>query len=98
MIHPNSEYFAQHQAAIEYITSAAVGFPVGIHIGDGRDIGEMPEYYQIIPSSQAEDDRQDVSEFFDWHFTHNQQWFETPIEAAAAFVKAWRSWKRGAPR
>jgi len=93
MIKPDSEYLMQNKKPLEYITSVAVGFPVEVYWGHGQalEIGSNPDYYQIMPHIQAETGRQDVRAFWDWHLAENQQWFETPIEAAAAFVKAWKS-------
>jgi hypothetical protein len=93
MNQPNREYFLKYDEPLEYITSIAVGFPVEVYWGDGAalQIGSNPDYYQIMPHTQVEEGRQDVSYFWGWHLAHNRQWFETPVEAAAAFVKAWES-------
>jgi hypothetical protein len=62
---------------------------VTIHL---PEVGGGPDYYQIMPDAQAETMRQGMGAFWDWHMAENQQWFETPVEAAEAFVKAWGRW------
>jgi hypothetical protein len=100
MNQPNREYFLKYDEPLEYITSAAVGFPVQVYWGDGSalELGDRPHYYQIMPHPQADRGRQDVNDFWYWHVDSNQQWFETPLEAAAAFVKAWKNWPKKAAK
>lgn len=45
--------------------------------------------YQIMP---ATDDT--APEFFSWHLETNRQWYESPLEAAAAFVQAWQEYAK----
>jgi hypothetical protein len=89
VIEPDREYWLLQEIPIEFITSHAVGFPIKVYWGSGPglQIGERPDSYQIMTITKA--DLQHVPEFWDWHTNHNPQWFETPIEAAAAFVEAW---------
>jgi hypothetical protein len=96
VIKPDSEYLMEHKKPIEYITSCAVGFLVEVHWGDGPalGIGENPDYYQIMP--HVAEHRQNMEDFWSWHLTNNQQWFDTPAEACAAFVKAWALFRKAA--
>lgn len=53
----------------------------------GRDM------YQIMPSLSNGDVINSVYDgFWDWHLTENEQWFDTPIQAACAYLKAYKKW------
>jgi DNA-binding PadR family transcriptional regulator len=74
--------------AIEYITTVAVGFPVGVYIGTNRSGGNE---FQIMPIDEF---KSNVEDFWDWHVENNEQWFETPIEAAADFVEKYHKFQK----
>lgn len=50
--------------------------------------------YQIMPGTNDT-----APEFFFWHLETNRQWYESPPEAAAAFLQAWQAYakRRAAP-
>jgi len=91
---PDREYWLQNEHYIEEITSQVVGFPVKVYTGEGDSTTGMGNTvaYQIMPGTP------DIaSEFFFWHLETNRQWYESPLEAAAAFAQAWQTYaKRGA--
>src|SRR5262249_15602014 len=84
MTTPDREFWIANKAAMEYLTSFAVGFRVEVYwccsalTGIGKD-----RCYQIMPVS---DER--GGPFWDWHLCNNDQFFATPLEAAASFVQA----------
>jgi hypothetical protein len=84
MITPDREFWFANKNAIESITSAAAGFPVEIHWGASvvTGVGNR-DSYQIMPVEDAHG-----GAFWEWHLDNNEQWFETPLKAASAFVQA----------
>ncbi len=91
---PDREYWLRNEHHVEEITSQAVGFPVKVYNGQGGTTTGMGNAvaYQIMPAAGDT-----APEFFSWHLETNRQWYESPLEAAAAFVQAWRTYaKRGA--
>jgi hypothetical protein len=76
---------------IEFITSAAVGFPVEIYWTASIVTGVGEKYsYQIMPVSDREG-----GPFWEWHLDTNEQFFESPLLAAEAFVRAFGSFQQG---
>jgi hypothetical protein len=88
---PGHDFWLALKRPVEFLTSAAVGFPVAIYqclsavtgVGTGSS-------YQIMPA----DDREGGA-FWDWHLETNGQFFATPLEAAEAFVRAFHQFHQG---
>jgi hypothetical protein len=84
MTTPDMEFWITTKERIEYLTSFAVGFPVEVYwcASANTGVGEDGSYL-IMPECDEQG-----GAFWDWHLDNNEQFFATPIEAAAAFVKA----------
>ena len=90
---PDREYWLNNEHYVEEVTSQAVGFPVKVYTAQDDTTTGMGNTvaYQIMPATN-----ETASEFFFWHLENNRQWFESPPEAAAAFVRAWRAYGKQA--
>lgn len=89
---PDREYWLQNENLIEQITSRAVGFPVKVYWGDSSITGlSTTDGYQLMPATD-----ETAAEFWSWHLETNPQWYESPLEASAAFVQAWQNYSRRA--
>jgi hypothetical protein len=79
----------KYKEALESRVTEVVGFPAQTYwvasclsgVGKGHS-------YQIMPSCEAEEIRE---VFWDWRLDRNRQFYLTPLEAAAALVRAWRA-------
>jgi hypothetical protein len=92
MVAPDHDYWMANKLAVQVITSAGVGFPVGVYWGASAITGVgKGGSYQIMPASDDEG-----GTFWEWHLGNNEQWFPTPLEAAAAFVQAFHHFHHGA--
>ena len=85
MMSPDSDYWEANQAAIEAITSEAVGFAVEVCAAAIVNRLGRRTSYQILPVSEP-----DGGVFWKWHQVRHSQWFPTPLKAATAFVRAWQ--------
>ena len=75
---------------LQEMVGRLVGFPVELYwVSSGMTGVGKGLSYQVMPTAEAEDER---LVFWWWHLDHNRQFFRTPLEAAAAFVRAWRRW------
>ena len=88
MIEPGKEFWATQREPIEYLTSQCVGFFVQLYWGAG-------DQYQVMLRDNCENavpalpNQPLAKDFWEWHLRTNEQWFATPLQAAAAFVKVW---------
>jgi hypothetical protein len=74
-----------------FVTSVAVGFPVTfaqMSIAGGR------RQYQVMRWGEEPGP---AKEFWFWHLENRPQWFDTPAQAAAAFVQSWLEWGSRGP-
>src|SRR5262245_42652949 len=90
MSEPGVEFWAGRKRGLEQLVGAVVGFPVELYWGASAMTGVGRNgSYQVMPDTKAEAAR---CVFWEWHLEHNEQWYPTPLEAAAAFVREWRRW------
>jgi hypothetical protein len=95
MTSPDLDYWRTHRDALQEMIGRCVGFPVEVYRASSvlTGVGKK-DSYQIMPTLDGERARR---VFWAWHLDHNRQFFPTPLEAAAAFVRSWRRWVREAP-
>jgi hypothetical protein len=79
-----------YRDTLQEMVGRLVGFPVEVYwvASYASGVGKGSSY-QIMPACEAEHERR---VFWWWHLDHNRQFYLTPLEAAAAFVRAWRRW------
>ncbi len=75
---------------LEKMVRRHVGFPVASCCAKSSDTGAGDRFsYCFVPFTRG---REELHAFWDWHLKHGRPYFVTPLEAAAHFVKRWRSW------
>ena len=80
------KYGTEETQSLEYLVFTAIGVKIGIYTGVGKN--DKIEW-QIMTVGNYGDE---IEDFFDWHVDHNKQWFDTPIQAAAFFVRKYYEW------
>jgi hypothetical protein len=87
----SSDFWQAHKRPVEFLTSAAVGFPVAIfECLSGFAGAGLACSYHITPADGLEG-----VEFWHWRLGANPQCFATPLAAAAAFVRAFLEFQQG---
>jgi len=86
---PDRQYWMSNKHHYEHIVSMVLPFPVELHCGDTASSGDgyQFKFHPHIANRAA-------LRFWGWHVEKNPQRFHTPIEAAIAFIQAWRDWAK----
>jgi hypothetical protein len=87
---PDNEFWLAHNRHVEYMASLAVGFSVEVYcVGPELTGARRGDRWQVLPGIESDDK---AGDFMAWHMENSEQWFTTPIEAAAQFVRAYKKW------
>jgi len=87
------EIWMADKEQIEYLTGHCVGFPVQLYAIRWLGHGDENQYqimlhcsYESVTSTNIEQQR--ANDFW-LRYQESKQWYDNPLRAAAAFVRAW---------